>query len=206
MNNMSVEKKEMDEPLEEKRKKFDSAIWWYAWLDDGSKKAFDSLKFPRNENKDETPQKQIHTAIDNTVQNGIKQANLSEEDQKKAEEIQWEMMKNLENKSPKEMIQEYAKFRTELIAVLSTDSAKDETGKKQWEQSQQQEQKNNKEKLDFSEKVARTIEQSAQDLGELLKRKVKKSIEASEQARSKGTKESKESQQSAFLALSKWPK
>ena len=104
------------------------------------------------------------------------------------------------------MIQEYAKFRTELIAVLSTDSAKDETGKKQWEQSQQQEQKNNKEKLDFSEKVARTIEQSAQDLGELLKRKVKKSIEASEQARSKGTKESKESQQSAFLALSKWPK
>ncbi len=26
MNNMSVEKKEMDEPLEEKRKKFDSAI------------------------------------------------------------------------------------------------------------------------------------------------------------------------------------
>lgn len=203
---MAIENKEMDEPLEEKRKKFDSAIWWYAWLDDGSKKAFDSLKFPKNESKDETPQKQIHTAIDSTVQSGIKQANLSGEDQKKAEEIRLEMMKNLENKSPREMVQEYAKFRTELISVLSTDSAKDETWRKEVEQAQNKNEIEAQEKNDFSEKILKTVEQSAQDLWALLKKQVKKSKEAWELARKNGTKESEQSWKQAIEALAKWPK
>ncbi len=197
---------EKQEPLEEKRKKFDTMWWDYNSLDDSSKNALDSLKFPMKDNKNESSEQIIHWAINNTVQSGIDQANLWKEDKEKAENIKQQMMEGLNGKSPQEMIQEYAKFRTELLSVLATDSAKDQTWNDQSRKFEKEQKSKEWEKQDFADKVSKSISQYAQELWDILKKKAKLAESQMQNAKKDWNQESRWAQEQAFEALSRWPK
>ena len=68
---------------------------------------------------------EIFQGINTTIQSQINYAKLQSPEKEKADEIQKEISQNLQGKNQKEMIQEYARFRSELMAVIATDSGKD---------------------------------------------------------------------------------
>lgn len=177
---------------------------WYEDLDSSSKKAFNSLSWLKW-GKEKLSTEDISSAIDSTMKNGIENAKFKEGSEwlKRANEIREQMMVSLKWKDPQQMIQEYAKFRTELISILWT-----ENGSK-WQKNQQDADRQKNEKQENEQKTFDFMK-SAQEFWDLLLQQSQENRETaqeqSKQAQFRWNKEAEWAREDAFNALSKWPK
>lgn len=187
-------------PLEERRQRLE----WYEDLDSSGKKAFDSLSWLKW-GKDKLTTEDISLAIDSTMQKGIANTRFKEGSEwlKRANEIREQMLVNLKWKNPQQMVQEYAKFRTELISILWTEN---------WSKWQKIQQDVNGEKNTQIENEQKKFDfmKSAQEFWNLLLQQSQENRETAQvqkkQAQTKWSKEAEWAREEAFNALSKWPK
>ena len=133
---------ERQESLEQKQKRIDG----FFDFSDSGKRAFDDLsselRKPKNSGeKYETSDIQDATSkrLDKMVDaSGVQISKLNPDEKKKLEDIKKELLANMDGKSPKEAIEEFAKIRERIAGIIAAGDGKSKKNDIQFQQTQEQ--------------------------------------------------------------------